>query len=359
MASILDLIRQSGISVERCQRHTLDAEDFLPLPEGTSDQTESVFENPKPGQAIQTLKPLGAGLPTALRYFIDGSRRVQKVADIVFGGRFFPMVAGQIGVAVTERAPDTGKTCPLRDFVTIQNLIALPNRLHDEVPDIQARLDAQHPVAFRVVEYETGHADRNPHDLAVIKIMEEMLTCEIDTVVRLADSGRLGPDRMLVRDGPLQFRRTIPKLAAYEHVIGLSKTFSTNAPLKRGARPLDVGSLTKDLDLYDRTQCYRLQMSDKSIGFWYLRLHPHNRMPNPLDGVVKVEKIIQTYETDGVERERVDVLSQYLFEERNVTPYSTDHRWANHIYPVYLTERFLKASLESDLKFGGYFREIR
>ena len=360
MPSLFALIRKSGVDVSRCQRYDLDIEDFFAFPQPDTSHSESVFELPRPDQAIQSLPPQSSDrLPTILRYFIDGSRRVQKVAEIVVGGRFFPMLAGQIGVAVTERSEADRRIRPVREFCKIRNVLALPDKLGDELADIQDRISQDFPVPFHVLPYDTSKLDRNPNDLAVIAIMTEMLDQEIDQVTAMAASGLLLPDRLLVRDGPLQFRRKLPNPSAYQHAIGISKTFSTNAPIKKGARPLDVGSLVKDLDLYDRTKCYKLEMQDKTIAFWYLRLHPRKLMPNPLDGVIKIEKICQEREVDedGVERDLIDVISRHVFEERNVTAYGTDRRWANHIYPVYLTERFVKASMDSDVKFSGYFKE--
>jgi hypothetical protein len=55
---------------------------------------------------------------------------------------------------------------------------------------------------------------------------------------------------------------------------------------------------------------------------------------------------------NGLDRDRVDHLSLIL-SERNVTPYGSDNRWANHIYPIYLTELYLKSGFRSDVYFKG------
>ena len=358
MQSIFTLIRRSGIEVTKCQRYDLDLEDFAVVPQSDTPHSESVFEQPRPDQPIQSLRPYKLDR-SILSYFIDGSRRVQKVAEIVVGGRFFPMLAGQIGVAVTERTETDGRIKPLRDFCRIRNVIALPDKLGDELDDIRIRIRQEYSVPFEVLAYDTSKIDRNANDLAVTAIMKAMLDEEIELVNRMATSGLLHPDRLLVRDGPLQFKKQFQTTAAYQHAIGISKSFSTNAAIKKGARPLDVGSLVKDLDLYDRTKCYKMEIYGKTIAFWYLRIHPKRLMPNPLDGVIKIEKICQDHEVnaDGVDRDLIDVISRHIFEERNVTAYGTDRRWANHIYPVYLTERYIKASMDSELKFSGYFKE--
>ena len=38
----------------------------------------------------------------------------------------------------------------------------------------------------------------------------------------------------------------------------------------------------------------------------------------------------------------VNTLSANLINERNPVCYGLDSRWANHIYPVYLTEQYIK-----------------
>ncbi|MBS1721414.1 MAG: hypothetical protein JSS66_00235 [Armatimonadetes bacterium] len=361
MPSIFKIISKSGVDVSPRHRSDIDVDDYSAYDHTTESHSDNVFERPRPDDPIQNLRP-ATNEPTQsiLKYFIDGSRRVQKVADIVFGGRFFPMVAGQVGVAVTGRTEDSPYVKPLRDYCKVQNVISLPDKLGQEIEEIQRKLDDEFPIRFKVLTYDTSNQERNPNDLAVIAIMSQMLDMEIEAVTALASSGLLGPNSWLVRDGPLQFRKKLPKISAFQHVIGISKSFSTNAPVKKGGNPMDVGSLVTKLDIFDRTKCYCLEMSDKSVAFWYLRLHPKNRVPNPaLDGVIKIEKIAQPWEVDedGVEADLINTISRHVFNERNVTAYGSDTRWANHIYPVYLTEKFLKASLDSQLKFNGYFRE--
>ena len=40
----------------------------------------------------------------------------------------------------------------------------------------------------------------------------------------------------------------------------------------------------------------------------------------------------------------IDLISANILNERNPTCYGTDKRWANHLYPVYLTETFVKSN---------------
>ena len=45
----------------------------------------------------------------------------------------------------------------------------------------------------------------------------------------------------------------------------------------------------------------------------------------------------------------------HLMNERNPVCYGTDGRWANHIYPIYLTERYIKSQYLSSNLFLELF----
>ena len=58
---------------------------------------------------------------------------------------------------------------------------------------------------------------------------------------------------------------------------------------------------------------------------------------------------------EGIESELVDTLSAYIINERNPVCYGSDLRWANHIYPIYLTESFVKSKYISTDSFLHLF----
>jgi hypothetical protein len=53
--------------------------------------------------------------------------------------------------------------------------------------------------------------------------------------------------------------------------------------------------------------------------------------------------------------EEVDLITTNIINERNPVCYGSDSRWANHLYPVYLTESFIKSKYLSDLNFLNLF----
>ena len=79
---------------------------------------------------------------------------------------------------------------------------------------------------------------------------------------------------------------------------------------------------------------------------------------SPFDGVVKVEKILVTdaeIDTEKFDSDEADMLSACLINERNPVCYGTDGRWANHIYPIFLTESFIKSRSISAETFLNLF----
>jgi len=78
---------------------------------------------------------------------------------------------------------------------------------------------------------------------------------------------------------------------------------------------------------------------------------------SPFDGIIKVQKILLTdsEQKNGLDSTEIDNISADLVNERNPVCYGNDNRWANHLYPIYLTERFLKSQYLSDTFFLNIF----
>lgn len=71
---------------------------------------------------------------------------------------------------------------------------------------------------------------------------------------------------------------------------------------------------------------------------------------------MKVEKIMMDEELEnGIDSDVIDLISANIINERNPTCYGTDKRWANHLYPVFLTESFVKSKYISTELFLHLF----
>ncbi len=111
------------------------------------------------------------------------------------------------------------------------------------------------------------------------------------------------------------------------------------------------------LPLYHRTPAFKFKSNVAAgeggavhFATWYIRIRDIKHTISPFDGVVKVEKLLVDDKTvrDGLGSEVIDSISAHIMWERNPTCYGSDRRWANHLYPIHLTERCLKSHRLSD-----------
>ena len=192
-------------------------------------------------------------------------------------------------------------------------------------------------------------------------IVDEMQLQDLLTIRRMIQQNMIGDQAMLAKDGGLQYRHDKIKdlnlskddIVQLRNVIGLAKTFNASMPLGKGRKRQSLGNLTKGLQWKERTTVISPpDNKGTAYGWWYLRLRPTKWMYSPLQGIVKIEVFATGQEKeDGISQERADTISSYVLAERNVTPYKADARWATHIYPIYLTETYLRSSFLSHTRF--------
>lgn len=102
---------------------------------------------------------------------------------------------------------------------------------------------------------------------------------------------------------------------------------------------------------------YQTDRVDGKFAVWYVRLRNARKTRGPFDGIVKVEKILVSEQEEeyGLETREVDNISAWLMNERNPVCYGKDDRWANHLYPIYLTESYIKSQYMGTLRFINSF----
>lgn len=317
-----------------------------------------------------------------LTYFLDGSRRVYKVDDHSYAvsrdrSKIFPIIAGQIGVGCCKRI----------------NRIVTPDQFHGEVvisvPDIANADDkagffegmaiklSKLPVIQRsgikinsVIPYDTSRSNPDKfEDRGTARIQDRMVQCEKDMVTELVKKRLLNSRNYLIKDGSLEYRPTddikkdVRKLATFKngfnYVLGVSKNFNPEVckDINGKANP----GYISELPLYHRTPvaCYSNPdwFGDIKFAVWYIRLREQSRTRTTFDGIVKVEKILGTQEENskGIDSDLVNMLSALIINERNPVCYGADLRWANHLYPVYLTETYIKSKYLSAESFLHLF----
>lgn len=317
-----------------------------------------------------------------LTLFLDGSRRVFKVDDIAYsqaGGRsvIYPVIAGQIGVGCCKRVkkqlvPEKFKREIVLSVPDIANadgkagfFSATANKLN-ECTELK-RLGMGFSM---ILPYKTAkNSDKKFEDRGTACIQDRMGEREKELVAELVREGKLNQDNYLVKDGSLEYRPTKDDRADkkkyqvfknnYNWVIGVSKNFNPEVCMDINGKP-NPGFIA-DLPLYHRTPVACFENSDFfgdiQFAVWYIRLRDKLHTRTPFDGIIKVEKMLVTQEEidDGVDSSLIDTLSAYLINERNPVCYGSDLRWANHIYPIYLTESYVKSKYLSAESFLHLF----
>lgn len=321
-----------------------------------------------------------ANSESMLVYFLDGSRHVYKVDDISYDGKVYPVIAGQIGVGCCKRENRVVKAQP--ELFRRKLVIALPRKANyaswsheaffrDRVNSINKmpRIRALNIEFDKILAYNEPADKRKGkvEDNGIAVVQDYMMQTEIDLVADLAKKNKLDEDHYLLKDGSLEYpvsmRDTpetydIRKLKNnYRYVIGVSKSFNPEALRDYNNKP--NANYIVDLPVGCRTPVARYQSNASSgmrFAVWYIRLRDKSQTRTPLDGVIKVEKILMEDELDtGLDSAEVDRISASLFMDRNPTCYGTDRRWANHLYPVYLTEKYIKSKYMSTESFLSLF----
>ncbi len=308
------------------------------------------------------------------KFFLDGSRRTYKVDDIAYGKRLYPIIAGQIGVAVCERKDEhTFKSVNLKNPLvislpenanaqtTIGNDDLFFNNLIQKLNN-QDILKKQNLKFTKILPYKNTILKENDkyEDRGVAKIQDEMISLEQKVVYELVKARKLNDDSFLIKDGSLEYMKSgeskeLSEIKAnYDCVIGISKAFNPEA-LSNDVK--DISRRIAELKLYHRTPAFMYQterIPDVKFAVWYLRIR---ETLSPFDGIVKIEKILvrEIQEEEGLDSDEIDLISANIINERNPVCYGKDNRWQKHLYPVYLTENFIKSQYLSDIHFINLF----
>lgn len=310
------------------------------------------------------------------RYFLDGSRRTYKIGDFAYNNKIYPVVAGQIGIACCERKSpyEFGKKiCEMHNVIslpTVSNASGQKSELFFSnllgKVNSSSRLKSLNIGFNKILVYLKENKEDKYENLAIAKIQDEMISLEKNVVANLTAQKALSPTSYLIKDGSLEYKmlktsdeKELSKIKNnYRYVVGISKKFNPDLAESKGGK--SNASFLADLELFHRTPAVKhSNYSDNRIKFaiWYIRIRDKKYSSSPFDGIIKVEKILVTDNevANGLETEEVDFISANLVHERNPVCYGSDNRWANHLYPVYLTERYIKSQYLSDNYFLNLF----
>lgn len=301
------------------------------------------------------------------KYFLDGTRHVYKVGDIAIDGVVYPLAVGQIIVGYCGRE---GRDIKIGRFER-HLVLSVPvqwdinrqgaNFFRRQCDEINAKLrNTELYKKFRiqfdsVIPYGTPdqlqqEMGRNKYlRLATTCIQNEMLDQERMLVQKLVMDGIVSKSDMLIKDGSIEYKKDFTnrpeaQLANakfnlnFRDVVGVSKGFDPELLSKREPR---IGTMIAELKPMHRTRAYRYSYEDKSYCVWYLRLRDTINRSNNYADIVKVEMFMT--DDKPIQSTTINSLSAHLINEAYPVCYGKDSRWANHLYPVHVTELFCKS----------------
>ncbi|MCL2599521.1 MAG: hypothetical protein FWD76_06445 [Firmicutes bacterium] len=306
-----------------------------------------------------------------LSYFLDGSRRTYKVDHIGYeksGKRMciYPIVAGQIGIGCLQRkerkmstagalvreivlaVPETANKDEQKGFFG-----SITHKMNEKSDGGRFGLKMDAVLDYKV---ETDKGDDEYEKKAIAKIQDRMVAKEQEFVAELVKERRLNQDNYLVKDGSIEYqldkdvKNDPKKLAAfkqnYNYVLGISKQF--NPSIVQDINGKSNPGFIVNLQPGHRTPVAKYEntrFGDIAYAVWYVRIRDKKFTRSPFDGVLKIEKMLVTDKemAEGMDSETVDMLTSFVIAERNPVCYGSDARWANHLYPMYLTEQFVKS----------------
>lgn len=389
MEKILDIVsEQTNGKCYTSFRYCADDEIRVPTLDFDSNEEKEISVVPKEYGETDTnltksknLKPLADKLINGeplFHFFLDGSRRRYKVDDIEINRNVYPIVAGQIGVACCQRVSPSQFKCAEFEHNLVLSLPKAANPGGDAGLFFNAltgkvnkttRLEKAGLKFSKILSYDSaGKKDDGSkyEDRGTATIQDEMIDTEKRIVAQLSSKNLINPDKYLIKDGSLQYApsrsanfKELSKFKShYKCVIGVSKMFDPE--LCRDNNNRSNADKIAMLPNYHRTPAYKYKserVGNVYFAVWYVRIRESHQTFSPFSGIVKVEKILITDEEieNGLDSQEIDLITANIINERNPVCYGKDARWANHLYPVYLTESFIKSKYLSDINFLNLF----
>ena len=383
MGKILDFIDKEGEGRYYCYKtkkfslddpapETLDYDDRP----ATSTSGKSIAESDL--RRVETI-PLGdkinklAAKPL-FYYFLDGSRHVYKVDDIAVGNGIYPFLAGQIIVGCCQRpSRDIFKKC----LLTRKIVLSLPENFNwdeDKEADFcrsycdkineelyKNEFVKNHGIKIdKILLYKTDGnkeitQDRNGFkNSGTAKIQSEMTDEEQMMVRELCSRNLLDNEHYLIKDGSLEYNPSFTNLSQtewnllrsnYKHVVGVSKMF--NPDLLKDFNGHKLSKTIANLKPFERTKVYRYQANkdykESEFAIWYVRLRKSDYRETHFSDVVKCEMVLEERGA-SIDTDLVNIISANIIREAFPVCYGKDSRWANHLYPVFLTETYCKSN---------------
>ena len=302
---------------------------------------------------------------------------------MAFRNQVYPIIAGQVGVGCCTRVNKEMMPLYYKDTPMFERhlVIALPKIAKscdwddDELAfeHLRKKINARADLRAKGVSFEKILAYSTKVELGdkienkcIALIQDYMVEREKFMVAELVRKGFLLPDKYLLKDGSLEYQvhgiTSQTELARfrnnYQFVVGVSKSFNPENCVDKNGR--NNSNLIAQLPLYHRTPVNMYsspRIGDMEFAVWFVRIRDHRYTNNTFDGILKIEKILVTEEQrkNGLDSEEVDYITASIINERNPVCYGADKRWANHLYPVFITESYVKSKYLGENMFLNLF----
>jgi len=355
MSKLASILRDKDIVFFQADRMSLDPYFYEPF-QDTDERfdTSVIFETDN----SDTIRKVDVYDHSFFQYFLDGSRKTYKIGDIITkDNKFVPVVTGQLGAVCCHRNSQHKME---KYKSSLKYVLMLYDSINEHDFDIiKKTFEGVHHkgVQIEVHEYSINKMkDEAPTNAAIAKIHKMMADEEVEMLRSMVSENVLDTNRMLAIDGSLQFLTQKYNPEIFYNVVGISKSFNPNLTgVLKGKK--HIGVLLSKLQFGQRTPVYKYENKKNTIGAWYLRIRERQNVKNPLEGVVKLEKMAlkENIDNDGFDTGLINNISSSILAERIPTCHGRDSRWANHLYPIYLTERYLKSSFLSDKHYINLF----
>ena len=357
MTGILDALRNDKFNC--FGPASVDDIDLSSIPDDrdTGPLRGKFLETPRPSKRFLPVPAIADNDPLLFRFFIDGSQRITNAGYIVdTKNRYLPLLIAQIGVATSElhdshlriKHYDAINTLFFPDSFSEEDLTAA------EAVACHAAKTSRLPLDLSFDRYDVDDTDdRSPVDRARSRVQKKLHSMEVDRIVELAKVGDLSRNALLIIDGSIEFYADMERhKEAFRNVVGVAKSFDLHRPYLTGSRAERVGAVISRLPSGHRTPARGTAHRNLTIASWYLRLRGRSRMASLeyTEGVVKIEVFPDEPSTDSpkIEASRCNRLSEHVRALRAPATPNTDARWASHLYPVHLTERYIKTQFRND-----------
>jgi len=358
MSQNLGILPASGGAVELLELHDEDRRFEETISDRNDTIVESFAEKEKPNFVYKQLPVITRSQNHLFRHFIDGSVQTYVLGTGIEQDRNFPIVSAQIGAAALHRK-ENGLMC--KAIVKQKILLLLPFKLISDRTRDKIINTANQSADGRLEILDTTAKDddlgemneiEDPTSRATVMAKSQMRALEREIANEVCkDSEESFIIDGTIRAGSFGWGQAVPKSS-----VAISKSFTQRPVFEVFGKEVQMRNLPRllaGLKYENRTPAFFT--SKGKVIFWYLRMRAQGQVDYPLMGVIKVEIPAKT-PGEKIASEIIDQISSCLLAERTVAPHGADSRWHAHLYPVFVTEQYLKNIFYTRETFKGMIR---